>query len=232
MYPKISSKIFDYLVRVHNDKGLEFYWREGTGEWTFISQPNERSHKRASTLLEAAVPPEAFVLKFQFYTLQVFSRPHNSNPLSLWTRTKWSNIFDDLFLHAFFLRQEILHQHVLRHKILHIYFGVLFPLLSKINVQTIVMQKILMQKMLVQNKTTKIFVDLFLQQQLLCQKFLCNNFLSIYFCNGVFCGIYFCIFNLNDYLIKHAKKTFRKLWRNKCSKNFCTCLFIYFCTFN
>ena len=41
-------------------------------------------------------------------------RLHNFNPLSLWTRTKYSNIFDDLFLQAFFLRQEIL----------HIYFGV------------------------------------------------------------------------------------------------------------
>ena len=46
-----SSKIFDYLIRVHNDKGLELCGREGTCEWTFISQPNERSHKRASTLL-------------------------------------------------------------------------------------------------------------------------------------------------------------------------------------
>ena len=52
------------------------------------------------------------------------SRLHNSNPFSLWTRTKWSNSLDDLFLHAFFLRQEILHQHFLRQKILHIYFGV------------------------------------------------------------------------------------------------------------
>ena len=32
VYPKISSKIFDYLVRVHNDKGLELCGREGTGE--------------------------------------------------------------------------------------------------------------------------------------------------------------------------------------------------------
>ena len=27
-----SSKIFDYLVRVHNDQGLELCGREGTGE--------------------------------------------------------------------------------------------------------------------------------------------------------------------------------------------------------
>ena len=27
-----SSKIFDYLVHVHNDKGLELCGREGTGE--------------------------------------------------------------------------------------------------------------------------------------------------------------------------------------------------------
>ena len=45
-----SSKIIAYFVRVHNDKGLELCGREGTGEWTFIFQPNERSHKRASTL--------------------------------------------------------------------------------------------------------------------------------------------------------------------------------------
>ena len=36
----------------------------------------------------AAVQLEAFVMKFQFYTLPVPSRPHNSNPWSLWTRTK------------------------------------------------------------------------------------------------------------------------------------------------
>ena len=60
----------------------------------------------------------------QFYILPVPFRPHNSNPLSLWTRTKYSNNFDALFLHAFFLRQEILHQRILRHKILYIYFGV------------------------------------------------------------------------------------------------------------
>ena len=83
-----SSKIFDDLVRIHNDKGLELCGREGAGEWTFMSQPNERSHKRTSTLLEAAVPPKALVLKFQFYSLPVPSRPHNSNPLSFWTRTK------------------------------------------------------------------------------------------------------------------------------------------------
>ena len=29
-----SSKIFDYLVRVHNDKGLELCGREGTGKTT------------------------------------------------------------------------------------------------------------------------------------------------------------------------------------------------------
>ena len=46
-----SSKIFDYLFRVHNDKGLELRGRKGMGEWTFISQPDERSHKQASTLL-------------------------------------------------------------------------------------------------------------------------------------------------------------------------------------
>ena len=46
-----SSKIFDYLVRVHNDKGLELCGQKGTGDGTFISKPNERSHKRASTLL-------------------------------------------------------------------------------------------------------------------------------------------------------------------------------------
>ena len=61
-----SSKIFDYFVRVHNDKGLELCRPKGTGEWIFIFQPYEKSHKRASTSLEATVFPEAFVLKFQF----------------------------------------------------------------------------------------------------------------------------------------------------------------------
>ena len=32
-----SPKTFDYLVRVHNDKGLDLCGREGTSEWTFIS---------------------------------------------------------------------------------------------------------------------------------------------------------------------------------------------------
>ena len=81
--------------------------------------------------------------------------PRNSNPLSLWTQTKLSNIFDDLLLHAFFLRQEILHQHFLRNKMLHIYLSCVVSLLSKINVQIFVtqaieMQKILMQKMMLQ----------------------------------------------------------------------------------
>ena len=53
------------------------------------------------------------------------------------------------------MRQEILHQLFLHHKILHIYFGVCSHLLSKMNVQifvtqTIVMQKILIQKMMLQ----------------------------------------------------------------------------------
>ena len=34
-----SSKIVAYLVRVHNDKGLELYGREGTGEWTLFPSP-------------------------------------------------------------------------------------------------------------------------------------------------------------------------------------------------
>ena len=80
--------MYDYLVRVHNDERLELCERERRGEWTFIFQPNKRSHKRASTLLEAAVQPEAFVLKFQLYTLPVPFCPHNSNLSSLWTRTK------------------------------------------------------------------------------------------------------------------------------------------------
>ena len=51
------------------------------------------------------------------------------------------------------MRQEILHQHFLRHKILHVYFGVfsLFAIKNKgsnIMTQTAVMQKILMQKMI------------------------------------------------------------------------------------
>ena len=82
------SKVFDYLVRVHNDKGLKLCEREGTGERIFIFWPFERSHKQASTLLQAAVHPEAFVLKFQFCMLPVPSGSHNFNPLSLWTRTK------------------------------------------------------------------------------------------------------------------------------------------------
>ena len=79
------------------------------------------------------------------------SCPHNSNPLSLWTRTKQSNIFDDLFLHAFLLRQEILHQHFCVTKFCTFILAGVVTLLSKINAQvfvtqTIVTQKILMQK--------------------------------------------------------------------------------------
>ena len=44
------QKYLTILVRVHNDERLALCGREGTGEWTFIFQPNERSHKRASTL--------------------------------------------------------------------------------------------------------------------------------------------------------------------------------------
>ena len=59
------------------------------------------------------------------------------------------------FWTCFFLRQEILYQHFLRYKILHIYFGVCCFFAIKINVQifliqTIVMQTILLQKMMLQ----------------------------------------------------------------------------------
>ena len=82
-------------------------------------------------------------------------RPRNSNPLSLRTRTKWPNIFDDLFLHAFFWRQEVLNQHFLRHKTLHIYFGVCCFFAIKIKCTNICdtnncNAKISMQKMMLQ----------------------------------------------------------------------------------
>ena len=108
------------------------------------------------------------------------SRPCNSNPLSLWTRIKLSNIFDDLFLHAFFLRQEIFHQQFLRHKIWHIYFGVCCFLAIK-NKYTNICDT--------NNCNAKNFAaknDL--------AKIKPQKFLWIYFCNNNFCATIFCLF--------------------------------------
>ena len=110
---------------------------------------------------------------------RVPSRSHNFNRSLLWTRTRYLNIFDELFLHVFFKRQEILHQHFLRHKILHIYFG-------------------MCSFFAIKNKCTNI-----------CDTNNCNaknfdakndvakinpqKFLWIYFCNNNFCVKNFCV---------------------------------------
>ena len=119
----------------------------------------------------------------------------------------------------FILRQEILHRHFLRHKILLTYFGVcsFFAIKNKctnICDTNICTQKILMQKNDVAKINPQKFLGIYFCNNSFCvksfctKKFLCNKFLfsSIYFCNGLFCGIYFCIFNYNDCLIKYAKK--------------------------
>ena len=113
--------------------------------------------------------------------LPVPSRPHNFNPLSLWTRTKYQIFLTIYFCTRFFCDKKFCINIFLRHRILHVYFGVccFFAIKNKctnILTQTIVMQKILMQKIMLQKKTAKIFVDFFLQQQLLCQKLFVKNF--------------------------------------------------------
>ena len=120
------------------------------------------------------------------------SHLHNSNPLSLWTQTKLSNIFDDLFFHAFFCDK----------KFLYIYFGVCCFFAIKHKCTNICDAdncnaknfdaKNNVAKMKPQIFSWIYFCDNnFCVKTFLCKRFLSNNFLSIYFCSGVFCGISF-----------------------------------------
>ena len=80
------------------------------------------------------------------------------------------------------MRQEILHQHFLRHKILHIYFGVCCFFAIKNKCTNICdtnncNAKTLMQKMML--------------QKFLCQKFLRKRFLCLtIFCLFIFATVY------------------------------------------
>ena len=119
-----------------------------------------------------------------------------------------SEIILTIYFCTHFLRQEILHQHFLRLKNLHVYFGYVsvcgfFAIKNKCtnicDTNNCNAKNFDAKNDVAKIKIAKILVDLFLYQ-LLCQKFLrkkffCYNFLSIYFCNGVFCSIYFCMFN-------------------------------------
>ena len=90
------------------------------------------------------------------------------------------------------MRQEILHQLFLRHKILHIYFGV-FSFFAVKNKCTNICDtnncnaknfdpKNDVAKIKTQNFCGFIFATLFFVQRF------------IYFCNGLFCGVYLCMF--------------------------------------
>ena len=154
----------------------------------------------------AAVQLEAFVMKFQFYTLPVPSRPHNST-LDHYGHERNSQIFVTIYFCTRFFCDKKICINIFCITKFNIYFGVCCFFAIKNRCTNIcdtnkctVMQKILMQKMMLQKYIQKHFWGLFLQQQFLCQKFLrkkflCNSFLSIYFCNGLFCGIYLCIFD-------------------------------------
>ena len=116
----------------------------------------------------------------------VLSRPHNSNPLSLWTRTKYSNTLDDLFLHAFFfLGQEILNQHFLGHKILHIYSDVCCFFAIKNKCTNICDTN---------NCNAKFFDAKNDVAKIKSQKFLCIYFCNINFSVKNFCVTIFCVF--------------------------------------
>ena len=157
-YKNKSSKIFDYLVRVHNDKGLELCGREGSSKWTFVSQPNERSHKRASTVVpyykllyipklsswSSSFIPCRYLPACIIPTLYHYGRELNSQ-IFLTT----------YFCTRFFFATRTFASTFLHHKILHIYFGVccFFAIKKTVQIfatQTIVMQKVLMQKMMLQ----------------------------------------------------------------------------------
>ena len=98
-----------------------------------------------------------------------------------------------MFARVFFLRQVILHQHFLRHKILRIYFACVVSLLSNINVQIFVTQTIVMQKILIQKNDVA--------------KTNPQTFLQTYFCKKNFCVQIFCIYIFeSDCVIKSAKK--------------------------
>ena len=83
-----SSKIFDYLVRVHNDERLELCGWEGTGKvynWNFKTKASGCTAACSKVL--ARIRDLLLGWKIKVHS-PVHSRPHNSNLSSLWTRTK------------------------------------------------------------------------------------------------------------------------------------------------
>ena len=130
------------------------------------------------------------------------SRPHNSNHSSLWTRTTVnSQIFLTIYFcwRFFFLRQEILHQHFLRHKILHIYFGVCcFFAISNKCTNICDTNKRNAKNFVVKNDVAKInpqtfFWIYFCNNNFCVQKFLRKKFL----CNSI------CLLFLQPFILRH-----------------------------
>ena len=83
-----SSKIFDYLVRVHNDKGLELCEREGTGK---VQNCNFKTKTLGCKAAYNKVLAQLWDLSLCWemkVNSTVPSPPHNFNPLSLQARTK------------------------------------------------------------------------------------------------------------------------------------------------
>ena len=118
-----SSKIFDYLVRVHNEQRLELCGREGTGKvynWNFKTKASGSTAAYSKVLARLWDLSLGWKMKVHSPYLPARIIPtfhHYGHELN-------SQIFLTIyFCTRFFLRQEILHQDFLRHKILHIYFG-------------------------------------------------------------------------------------------------------------
>ena len=110
------------------------------------------------------------------------------------------------FCTRFFVDKKFLHQHFLRHKISHIYFGVccFFAINNKcrnIFDTNNCNAKIFDAKNDIAKKNTIIFVDLFLQQRFLCQNFCIKNFCVTIFCLFIFATAYFAAY-IFVYLIK------------------------------
>ena len=184
------SKIFDYLVRVHNDKELELWGRGGTGEWTFISSLTRGlisglvPYYRLPYISKVSSWRSSFIPCRYLFARIIPILDHSGHELN-------SQIFlTSYFCTRFFLRPEILHQPFLHHKILHIYFDVCCFFAIKNKCTNICDTNNCNTK----NFNAKNDVAKIIPQNFLWTYFCNNNFCVKTFCAKDFCVTIFCLF--------------------------------------
>ena len=150
-----SSNIFDNLVRVHNDKGLELCGRESADEWIFISQPTRGLKSGLVPYYRLPYLPKFLSWSSSFVPCQhlpariIPTLYHDGHELN-------SQIFLTIyFCTRYFCDKKFCINILWVTKFCTFISACVVSLLSKTNVQifvtqTIVMQKILMQKMMLQ----------------------------------------------------------------------------------